>query len=161
MLFNLERLSVTGDGRFASDQELKFLQGYSRSFSQRKAVYLKLQAAEKKILEQVYAKMRSLNPKLFMNGNLDMSEKWKRDTLLVIRHSAMAMLLDDPEYLKQEFLLWFQTLMQAFGTEENCRITYSVMQDVVKHMFNEPEAQLINPILALNEEILGTSKVAG
>jgi Phycobilisome protein len=161
MLYKLDKLSVDTDGRFATDDELKFLNTYTRSFELRKSAYNRIQASEKKILEQVYAKMRSLNPKLFINGNQDMSEKWKRDTLLVIRHSAIAVLLDDPDHLKDEFLLWFQTLMQAFGTEECCRVTYQVMQDVVKHMLPATEASLILPILALNQEILGTSKMAG
>ncbi len=159
MLFKLDKLSLTTDRRFATDDELKFVVTYTRTFELRKSAYTRLQTSEKKIVDQVYAKMRSLNPKLFINGNQDMSDKWKRDTLLVVRHSAIAILLDDPDYLKESFLLWFQTLMQAFGTEENCRVTYSVMQDVVKHMFPAAEASLILPILALNQEILGTSKV--
>jgi hypothetical protein len=87
-----------------------------------------------------------------------MQGKWKQDTLRVLRHSAMTVLLDDPELLRQQFLYWFQTIMQAFGAQEACNITYLVMQDVVKDLLPKNVADLLCPILEINRDLLGSQQ---
>ena len=114
MFVELERFSVEADARYASDDELDFINIYIQSFNIRRQTYLKLQALESEIIGQVYTKLRSLDPSLLKNGSEDISDKWKRDTLRVMRYVALTVLIDDPEYLKSQFLIWFQTIMQAF-----------------------------------------------
>jgi hypothetical protein len=59
--------------------------------------------------------------------------------------------------LKEQFLYWFQTIMQAFGAQEVCDLTYKVMQDVVKQSLPLPVANLLCPILELNRSLLGVA----
>lgn len=156
MLNQIQRLSQEADGRYATDEELRFLLEYARSFELRVQTYQKLQAAESAIVQQVYAKVRSIDPTLFRHGNEDISTKWKRDTLRVLRYSAAAMLIDDPESLRERFLFWFQTIMRAFNAQKACGVTYTVMQDVIKQVLTPSEASLILPILEVNRRMLGT-----
>jgi hypothetical protein len=155
MFVELQRLSVEADARYASDDELDFINSYIQSFSIRRQTYLKLQALESEIIEQVYTKLRSLDPTLLQNGSEDISDKWKRDTLKVMRYVALTVLIDDPEYLKSQFLIWFQTVMQAFNAEGSCNATYDIMQQVVKQVLEPQEAALVNPVLELNKSLLG------
>ena len=155
MFVELERLSVEADARYASDDELDFINGYIQSFSIRRQTYLKLQALESEIIEQVYTKLRSLDPTLLQNGTEDISDKWKRDTLKVMRYVALTVLIDDPEYLKSQFLIWFQTVMQAFNAERRCHATYHIMQQVVKQVLEPQESALVIPVLELNRSLLG------
>lgn len=155
MFVELERLSVEADARYASDDELDFINGYIQSFSLRRQTYLKLQALESEIIEQVYTRLRSLDPTLLQNGTEDISDKWKRDTLKVMRYVALTVLIDDPEYLKSQFLIWFQTVMQAFNAERSCHDTYHIMQQIVKQVLEPQEAALVNPVLELNRSLLG------
>ena len=156
MLSQIQRLSQETEGRYASDEELRFLVEYARSFELRVQTYQKIQAAEAQILQQVQAKMRSLDPTLFRSGNDDITNKWKRDTLRTLRYSAAAMLIDDPEALRERFLFWFQTIMRAFGAQKSCGVTYTVMQEVIKQHLTTSEASLILPILEVNRRMLGT-----
>lgn len=119
MLSQIHRLSQDTDGRFATDEELTFLLEYARSFELRVQTYQKLQASEALILQQVQAKMWAIDPTLFRRGSEDMTNKWKRDTLRTMRCCAIAMLIDDPESLRDRFLFWFQTIMRAFGASVN------------------------------------------
>jgi hypothetical protein len=155
MFVELERLSVEADARYASDDELDFINIYIQSFSIRRQTYLKLQALESEIIEQVYTKLRSLDPSLLKNGSEDISDKWKRDTLRVMRYVALTVLIDDPEYLKSQFLIWFQTIMQAFNAERSCNATYDIMQQVVKQVLEPREAALVTPVLELSRSLLG------
>lgn len=156
MLSQIQRLSQETEGRYANDDELNFLAEYVGTFELRVQTYQKLQAAETTIVQQVYAKMRSLDPTLFRSGNEDISNKWKRDTIRVLRYSAAAMLLNDPESLRERFLFWFQTIMRAFNAQKSCGVTYTVMQDVIKQVLTPSEAALILPILDVNRRMLGT-----
>lgn len=159
MLSKLERLQRETDGRYATDRELQFLIEYARSFELRLTTYAKIQAAEAGILEAVQAKMRSLDPSLFSDGKADLTAKWKRDTIRVLRYSAVAMLLDDGDLLRDRLLYWMQTVMKAFGAQRSCDVTYRLMQDVVRQRLTLAESNLLCPILELNRALLGSSEV--
>ena len=158
MLSQLEKLSMDADGRFATDEELAFVDAYVQSFSLRVQTYQTLQLVESAIVQQVEAKMRAIDPMLFHSGKEDVSAKWKRDTVRVLRYSAIAMLMDDPETLRERFLLWFQSIMRAFGAEKSCNATYEVMQQVVKQHLTPQQASMFCPILELNRVALGKTR---
>jgi hypothetical protein len=155
MLSKLQQLGTNADGRYASDAELQFMDTYITSFDSRIEAYQRIKEVESKIVETVLAKLQTSYPNLLLPKGEDMRGKWKQDTLRVLRHSAMTVLLDDPELLRQQFLYWFQTIMQAFGAQEACNITYLVMQDVVKDLLPKHIADLLCPILEINRNLLG------
>jgi hypothetical protein len=155
MFVKLENLSVEADARYATDDELGFIDSYIQSFNMRQQIYLKLKSQEQKIVEQVQAKLKLMDPKLLQNGVEDVQDKWKRDTLRVLRYTALTVLIDDSENLKSQFLIWYQTIMQAFGAERSCNATYEVMQQVVKQVLEPQEAALVSPVLELNRSLLG------
>ncbi|MEB3355512.1 MAG: phycobilisome protein [Synechococcales bacterium] len=157
MLSQFQLLSQEAEGRYATDNELKFVTDYINSFPLRLQTYQKVHALESKIIQDAYAKMEANHPKLLRVGSQDMRSKWKRDTLRVLRYSAIALLLDDPDLLQERFLFWFQTIMRAFGTQESCEVTYSLMQEVVKDHLSPIEAALFCPLLELNRVALGVT----
>lgn len=156
MLSQLQKLSVETDGRFATDEELLFVHQYARSFGLRLQTYQKLQAAEAIIVQQVYTRLQALDPTLFQGQPDDLSAKWKRDTIRVLRYSAIAMLLNDPTTLQERLLFWFQSIMKAFGAQRSCHLTYTAMQEVVKQYLSPVQASLFCPILEINRKLLGT-----
>lgn len=156
MLSQIQRLTQETEGRYATDEELRFLADYARSFELRVQTYQKLQACETQIIQEVQAKMQAIDASLFQQGNSDLTLKWKRDALRSLRYTAVAMLIDDTETLRERFLFWFQTVMRAFGAQRSCGITYTVMQEVVKRHLTPQQANLIVPILEVNRRILGT-----
>jgi Phycobilisome protein len=155
MFVKLENLSKEADARYATDEELEFIEGYVQTFALRQQVYLKLKSLESKIVDGVYAKLRSQDPQLLENGGEDVSEKWKRDTFRVMRYVALTVLVDDAENLKSQFLIWYQTIMQAFGSERSCDATYNTMQQVIKQILDPQEFMLVAPVLELNRSLLG------
>jgi hypothetical protein len=156
MLSQIQRLTLETEGRYATDEELGFLADYTRSFSLRVQTYQKIQECETTIVQQVQTKMRSTDPTLLRNGNEDITVKWKRDTLRVLRYAATAMLIDDPETFRERFLFWFQTIMRAFGAQRSCNVTYTVMQEVVKQHLSPQQANLFLPTLEVTRRMLGT-----
>lgn len=156
MLSQLERLNRDIDGRYASDAELQFIVDYTQSFHLRLQTYLRLQELESTLVQQTYLKMRSIDPSLFHHSKADVSSKWKQDTIRVLRYVSVALLLDDPETLRERFLTWFQTIMRAFGTQKSCDVTYQVLQNVVRQNLTSAQAELVCPILELTRVSLST-----
>lgn len=155
MLKQLEQLSLEVDGRYATDAELLFLSDYVQSFQRRVQVYQQLQELEAAIVQQTYSRIRSLDPALLHYGDEDISRKWKHDTIRTLRYTAVAVLLDDSEMLRERFLLWFQTIMRSFGAQRSCNFTYQVMQEVIQEYLSPSQAGLVCPLLELNRRYLG------
>lgn len=155
MLTQFKQLNFQADGRYATDDELQFLQNYGKTYALRLRTYQKIRVAEAQIIQQVMQELRSLDASLLMRGQEDLSAKWKQDTLRVLRYSACALLLDDVERLREELLFWMQTIMRSFGAQRSCDMTYLVMQAVVKQHLTVEEANLFCPILEVNRVALG------
>jgi hypothetical protein len=157
MLSQFKRLTITCDGRFATDQELQFIEEYLKRYRLRLHIYQKLQANERKIVQQLYEKLRSLDATLLKSNKQDLTAKWKRDTLQVMRYSAITVLTDDQTTLQERLLLWFQTIMRAFGAQRSCEMTYLVMQQVIQQHFTAEEYSYIGPVLELNRTAFGAA----
>lgn len=155
MLSQFDKLSVNADGRYATDEELRFLQEYLSTIRVRLSAYRKIQAAEQQIIRQVLDKIMILDPGLLQSDSGDLQSKWQRDTVRVLRYAATALLLDDVEIFQSRFLAWFQTVMVAFRAEQSCNATYVLMQDVVRSYLTSQEANLFLPILELTRVTLG------
>jgi Phycobilisome protein len=154
MLSQMQRLSAEADGRYATDDELKFLAEYLRSFDVRVQTYQKLQALEATVIQQVHEKMLAQDPGLFRSGTVDLTPKWKRDAIRTWRYSATALLMDDPDTLRERFLIWFQTVMHSFGAQRSCEVTYTVFKDVVQSHLSPQQLALLVPILEMNRSVL-------
>ncbi|MGB3312352.1 MAG: phycobilisome protein [Nodosilinea sp.] len=155
MLTDVESLVRATDGRYASDQELMFFRAYLSTVGTRLRAYQKIQAAESQIIAQVLARIKAQKPDIFQTGEQDLAAKWQRDTVRVLRYSAIALLLDDSERLQENLLSWFQTIMRAFGAQESCGLTYEAMQAVMTQVLNAEELKLFLPILELSRVTLG------
>ncbi|MGK7872233.1 MAG: allophycocyanin [Xenococcaceae cyanobacterium] len=154
MLKQLARLSVEADGRYATASELQFLKDYLQSVDQRISAYEKIRDAEEKIIDQVEAKMRSIDPNLFLRDSQDITSVCKRDRKHTLRCSAAAMLINDLDRLRDGFLLWQRTIVQAFDIERPTEVTYQVMPEIIKQYLTAEEAELVMSVLQLDLTLL-------
>jgi hypothetical protein len=152
MLSQTRHLLQTSQGRYATDAELAFFESYAQSYRLRLQTYRKLQSLEREIIVQVFRRLKANNPQVFQRGSQDFTQKWQRDTIWVLRFSALAMLFDDTDALRDRLLLWFQTVMRAFGSLQVTRMTYESMQVVVRQLFDPQEAELLCHVLEVNRE---------
>jgi hypothetical protein len=154
MLTQLSRLSVEADGRYATAEEVQFLKGYLRSMDPRVSAYEKIRAAEEEIISKTEAKMRSMDPTLFLNAAGDFTDTWKKDIVQLLRYTAAALLFNDYDHLREGLLLWHNTIAKSYKFERTCKTTFTVMPEVVKQYLTPEEAALFCPILDLNKIIL-------
>lgn len=154
MLTQLARLSVEADGRYATAEELQFLQGYLQSLDPRVSAYKKIGTAAEEIISQTEAKMRSLDSTIFTSAAGDFSERWKKDITRQLRYIAVTLLLTDYEHLRQGFLIWFKSIVSAYKFDRTCKMTFQVMPEVIKQYLTPEEEAWFSQILGIHQATL-------
>lgn len=157
MLKQLANLTIDADGRYATDAELKFIHNYLSSAKQRVEIYEKIRDAEEAIVEQVKSEKTMLGHEgqdNFSYLNQGQKELCTRDLKTVIRCSAAAILLEEPDRLREALLLWYYTIMRAFNFLEQSQIAYQILEKVINTRLTPEEVKLATPILRLNHTIL-------
>ncbi|RZM75646.1 phycobilisome protein [Leptolyngbya iicbica] len=159
MIQQIDQLCVQADGRYATDDELLFFQRYLKTARLRFALYQKLQKLEPQIIDKVLFELKTKEPDLLIINGQDLTAKWQRDTVRLIRYAATAVLTDDEVVFKEKLLIWFQTIMQSFKAERSCEATYRAMQKVLKNLLTADEAALFCPLIELTRVTLGPTRV--
>jgi ribonucleotide reductase alpha subunit len=155
MLSQMQRLSFETEGRYASDEELRFIPEFLKTYELRVQTYQKLQTIESTVIQQVHEKMKAKDPTCFQIGNRDLTAKCKRDGQLTWRASSAALLIDDHETLRERLLLWYQTISKAVNSQSACGSAYVVMQEVIQQHLTPQQTALFAPILDMSRSLLG------
>jgi Phycobilisome protein len=156
MLQQLEHLSLSAEGRYATSEELQFMRNYLSSVDLRLSAYQKIRDEEKEIISLLQTKIRDRQPDIFMVNSNDVSQKCQRDCQIVLRNAIAAMLMDDLDRLREHILLWQRTIIKAFKEEHIAAMIYTNMPEVIKQFLTPQEFALLEPILQLNQAVLTT-----
>lgn len=154
MLKQLEQLSMTAEGRYATAEELEFLQNYLSTVDLRISAYQKIRDAEAEIIEQLEAKLRQKMPNIFQGGTGDLSGSSKRDTKNILRNTLAAMLIGDLDRLREHILLWQRTIIKAFKVKHIATAVHTTMPEIIEQFLTPAEFAAIEPVLRLNQAIL-------
>lgn len=152
MLRELTNLSIETDGRYATAAELNFLRQYLDSLDTRITAYQELRESQDKIIERVKKEKRKGIEN--SNGNSDeLPDICIRDMRDMLRFSASAMLFNDLEHLR-DVLLWYKTIVRAFGYDGCMDDNYHLLEDMVNIYLPPEKAGLMTPSLKLNQGLL-------
>ncbi len=154
MLSQMNRLSVEAEGRYASDEELRFIPEFLKTYELRLQTYQKLQVIESTVIQQVHEKMKTQDSTFFQNGTRDLTSKCNRDAQLTWRASAVALLIDDQETLREQVLLWYQTIAKAVNSQRAFGSAYVAMQEVIPEHLTPQQCALLSPILEMTRSLL-------
>ena len=154
MLTQLSRLSVEADGRYATAQELQFLKDGFETIDDRISVYEKIRDAEAEIIPRMEVEKRAADATLFRLAERDVAERCQRDLRRGLRYAAAAVLFSDLDYLRENPLLWYRTIVCSFGFAREIGITYEILPKVVKEYLTAEEAELMMPALQLYRTLL-------
>jgi hypothetical protein len=154
MLSQMQRLNADVEGRYATDEELRFLAEYLGTYELRLQTYQKLQQMEPGLIQKVYEKLVVQEPTMFRVGTQDLTVKWKRDTQRILRFSITALLINDLDSHQEKMLLWFQSIARAVNVQKSCNLTYATIQEIIRPHLTDAQANLFLPILEMNRRTL-------
>lgn len=147
MLSQMQQLTMAAEGRYASDEELRFLPEYLRSYELRIQTYQQLQKAETPILKYVLAQVIQKAPDLFPKDNPEYIKHCQQDILHTLRYLAAVVLTNDITVLRERYLLWLQTIVRAFDKQRSNDLIYTAMQEAMQKVLPKPQADLVLPLI--------------
>ncbi|HEY9700119.1 MAG TPA: hypothetical protein V6D10_22895 [Trichocoleus sp.] len=146
MLIELHKFAQKIDSRYATDQELTQIEAISTSFAARLALYSKLARAEEQILNELYRRIAISHPNLFILNNKNVVEQCKNEVRYTFHHAIQALLLGE-DWLQEDLLLWFQTIIRSLRLQPVCKVIYTTLENLLSTTLPSAESQMICPII--------------
>lgn len=153
MLVDLYELAREADTNYLANEKLTALEDFSRSFTTRMVVYNKLKNAEEQILVELYRQVKSVYPTLLVINGKDVSAQCKEEIRFTFRQAVQAILLGE-QWLRTNFLLWFQTIIQSLKLQLVCEVIYQTLENLLRASLPEAEGKIICPIIQTVRESL-------
>lgn len=154
MLKKLEQLSMTTEGRYATNEELEFIKDYLPSIDLRMSAYQKIRDAEDEIIAQLQNRMRQLKPDIFKSKSKDVTQVCRRDIKVILRNAIAAMLINDLDRLRENILLWQKIIIKVFQEQHIATMVHTTMPEIIEQFLTPEEFALVNPALQLNQAVL-------
>lgn len=154
MLTQFVQLSIDSDGRYANDSELKFLEDYFETVETRINTYEKIRDAADEIIPRMEVEKKKANPNAFQIAGQDATERCQSDLRRGLRYAANTVLFSDLNYLRENPLLWFRSIVQSFGLSQDVDETYKLLPEVVKDYLESEEMDLCSPVFRAYRSVL-------
>ena len=159
MLNQLSQLTLQADGRFANGEELSFIRDYISSSKTRISAYKKLRDRRGVIALETEQQILSVDREYFIENEQNFKDKFSRDQDISLRYTSATILSGDLERLKQSILLWTRSIIQS-SKPKKCKqltsVSHQIKADVILEKLDPEECPYVQPILALNQSILGS-----
>jgi hypothetical protein len=151
MITLLENVLERADGNYVSAQDLCLLDKALSSWQARKDAYSSIQAKEPEIINQAIESMRSGDR--FVSKPMDTLgvDRCQRDLTLGLRCCALAMLLEDPEMLKDRVLYWQQNIFLSMQLNYH---GYRFLWQSLQSQLPKEQSDLLSPYLKMAHEMM-------
>jgi len=149
MITLLENVLERADGNYVSAQDLRLLDKAHSSWQARKDAYYSVQVHENDIINLALEAMRSSDR--FTARPMD-TDHCRKDLTLGLRLCALAMLMEDPEMLKDRFLYWQQNIFLAMQLNSYHGYKYTWL--ALQSQLPKEQSELFSPYLKMAHEMM-------
>ncbi len=132
------------ENRYLPPETLTKLNQYVKSLPLRVATYRALRDHEVKIMQVV---ANRLETEFAANHRIETIEQSIRHGLLILRHCAMALLMDDPSYPDRQLLGWLSESSQIQQTGAIDAVLLRYLRQVLNKAMNAQQFGLLDPLL--------------
>lgn len=148
------------EGRYLTKAEFGSMREYAQSIEARIKACEEIEQREESILSKLMSEMMRAYPD-FEKQYGRAADAGNRDTGLVLRYSAQAMLRNDVEWLDSSLLNWMNTILKGVGlTEGFIRDTYVMMERVCQTELSPETFELVQPYVQRAQAVLSAREEA-
>ena len=158
MQSNIQAILHQAEEHYLAQPEIRVFQNHVVSLANRLETYECLRAREIDIFQPIAEELVRAYPE----ENPQLREKAIKHWLAVMRYSAMAMLLNNPEYLHRRILEWLTEMVQAHQMQSMENTISDLLLLRLKKVLSQQQLNLLQPFLAqaqttlLGEQMIGT-----
>lgn len=139
----LEALLVEAETRYLKAEEMAEFKRYVVTIGPRLKAYELLRDKEVSIFQFVARELQDSLP----NITDPILERTMKHWLLILRHCAMAMLIDDQHFLSERLLGWLSGFIEAYHSYSIEITTYDLLISQLKETLSESAFALLEPFL--------------
>ena len=150
MLDRLNLLFHAAEESYLQDSDLQVFETSIVNLKERLDLYEKLRDMEEKLIQRLALNLEESYP----NEPPSRLQLALKQWVLVMRYCAMAMLLDDPEFLKYRLLEWLSEVIVAHNLQDLENGLERLLQRRLKKFLTGDERELICPYIALAKDTL-------
>ncbi|MGF1495997.1 MAG: hypothetical protein ACFB8W_04115 [Elainellaceae cyanobacterium] len=138
------------ENRYLKPNELDILNHYVESLPDRLETYRHLRDQEVSVMQQVVEQLEQQFP----NEKTEVLERCLKNALLVMRYSAMGMLLNDESFLQNRLISWLEETVKVFNTQALDTALYRLLNQRLSETLTPNQLRLIQPHLTMAERAL-------
>jgi Phycobilisome protein len=151
----IEEVFDDTENRYLKIEELKLIAQYVGSIPERLTIYRNLRDREIDIMQSVANQLQAELPQA---PEADL-ERCLKNALLLLRHCAMAMLIDEEEIIRDRFLNWVLPTVEVYETQAIDSRLHQILNQRLTQLLGK-HMHLLNPMLLKAQAALsaGTSE---
>ena len=152
----IESLFDEADSRYLKLPALKEVTLYVTSLNERVSAYRLMRDRELKIMQTVADQLTASLP----NESVSHIEQTLKMAILILRHSSMAMLMEDANYLEERFLPYLREIREIHATESVDALLYPALRNQLSQLFNDRQLNLLTPYLDQAQRVVIANSVS-
>ena len=150
MIDPLSRLFYTAENRYLNDEDMEQFEHSIASLESRLDLYELLRENEAKIFQRLAIELHDRYPKESPSRLQLALQHW----ILVLRYCSMAMLLEDPDFLRYRLLEWMTEVVAAHELREIENSLDQMLRRRFKKYMSGSDIKLMAPYLAQARQLL-------
>jgi hypothetical protein len=152
----IESMFDVAEARYLKPEELTCLNQYVDSLPERLTLYRYLRDHEIEIMQQVADGVEAQFPQ----EKQTTLERCLKNAILILRYSAMSMLLNDETFMHGRLINWLEGTAKAYQTEAIDKVLYQTLNQRLNQALSSAQVQLLKPHLQLAEGVLVSQRPA-
>lgn len=145
------------EGRYLDDAEANQLQEFAEGTVARLAVAAAIENAEKKILDDVVAKVMGGFPAIPKDHGGDAEQRVRRDQMMVLRYATHAMVAHEPSYIYDKLSVWLKTILVALVPPEYVMLGYNALLEACEKHLSAGDYAALLPYLTVHINEFGSA----
>lgn len=150
----LEALFNEPEKRYLNSEELSALSQYVSSVPERLNVYRQLRDKEVQLLQPIVDAAQQQLPDVAEA----VLERSVQNMMLIVRYAAMAMLVDDLDFMDRRLRGWLPEMVKAFGTQAVNQTLFELLNQKLAQSFSPQQLNLLKPNLDRAQALMNNSR---
>lgn len=141
MISDIDSILYKAEAEYLEQQDLANFKGQIFALEKRLQIYEIISSKETEVFQSIASRLVS---------DPDEPDKIKlalKHWLMVMRYCAMAMLLDNPDYLKYRILEWLSEQVKAYETKAIEQKIFELLQKRYRKVLNSEQLSILQPYL--------------
>jgi Phycobilisome protein len=142
----LEKMIEQGDGKYLGNKDVQVLLDYAQSVQQRVETYQFIQRQEAQLIALALEKVH-VDPVYLSRYINTENGRCSRDMTSTLRYCTTAMLLNDEQFLREEYLIWLETIFRSLKHKDLSLVSIEALSKALSERLSQAEYKLMVPFL--------------